>query len=111
MPVLDRRPSPEQDDAHELMPAWLAAQVPRLYTAEHASDPTVYAKYFTPDSSWTWYLLEFDGRDRCFGYVTGLDAELGYFTLGELHDARGHLGLRVERDLWFEPAPLSSVRH
>ncbi len=29
-----------------------AAQLPQLYTQEHSKDPTVYLKFFTPDSNW-----------------------------------------------------------
>lgn len=38
------------------------------------------------------------------------DPELGYFSLSELEKVRGPLGLRVERDLYWEPKPLSEVR-
>jgi Protein of unknown function (DUF2958) len=69
----------------------------------------VQAKFFTPDSSWTWYCLEFDGDDTFFGLVIGFEVEMGYFALSELEAARGPLGLPIERDLWFKPAPLSQV--
>ena len=32
----------------------------------HEADPLVICKFFTPDSSWTWYGLEFDGQDIFF---------------------------------------------
>lgn len=100
------------DDAHDLMPADLAAQIPALYATEEQGDAAiVYAKYFTPDSSWTWYLTEFSPDEGlCFGLVIGLDTELGYFSLDELRDARGPMGLRIERDLWWQPTPLAEVR-
>jgi hypothetical protein len=67
-------------------------------------------KFFTPDSQWTWYVLEFDGEDIFFGYIVGFEAELGYFSLSELESVRGPWGLPIERDLYFKPAPLSEVR-
>ena len=67
-------------------------------------------KFFTPDSYWTWYATEFDGTDTFFGLVDGQEQELGYFSLSELEDVRGPLGLPVERDLHFNPTPLSEVR-
>ena len=67
-------------------------------------------KFFTPDSYWTWYATEFDGTDTFFGLVDGQEQELGYFSLKELEDARGPLGLPIERDLHFDPTPLSEVR-
>jgi Protein of unknown function (DUF2958) len=69
------------------------------------------AKFFTPDSRWTWYVTEYDATERvCFGLVDGFEQELGYFELEELEAVRGPLGLRIERDLWWTPAPLSAVR-
>ncbi len=54
---------------------------------------------------------QYDPAERlCFGLVCGQVEELGYFSLGELRAVRGPLGLRIERDLWWRPAPLSQVR-
>ena len=99
-------------DAHDLMPADLAAQIPALYTTDGQGDDAIaHIKLFTPDSSWTWYLTEYD-RDEglCFGLVIGLETELGYFSLDELRAVRGPLGLRIERDLYFQPTPLRDIR-
>jgi hypothetical protein len=84
--------------------------IPKLYATEGHSDPTVWIKLFTPDSNWTWYLIEWDGQDLCFGLVSGHDIELGYFLLSDVSHARGPLGLAVERDLYFKPCPLSVAR-
>ena len=35
--------------------------------------------------------------------------EMGYFSLSELETVRGPWGLSIERDLWFEPRPLSQL--
>ena len=88
----------------------LRRKLPPLYSSEKCTDPIVYAKLFTPDSNWTWYALEFDGEDLFFGFVVGLDNELGYFSLSELESVRGPLGLPIERDLHFKPQPLSRIR-
>ena len=69
-----------------------------------------YVKFFTPDSSWSWYATEFDGEDTFFGLVEGFEKEMGYFSLKELSEARGPLGLRVERDRYFDPKPLTDLR-
>ena len=66
-------------------------------------------KFFTPDSNWTWYPSEFDGEDLFFGLVSGFEVELGYFTLQESKEARGLLGVQVERDLYFEPKSLREL--
>ncbi len=94
----------------ELLTKELREQLPPLYAQEHEDDPLVICKFFTPDSSWTWYPLEFDGEDVFFGLVIGFEFELGYFSLSELQAARGPLGLPIERDLHFQPTRLSVVR-
>jgi hypothetical protein len=50
---------------------------------------------------------EFDGEDTFFGLVESLDEELGYFSLSELQEYRGRLGIGIARDLHFKPTPLS----
>src|SRR5437762_7607669 len=67
------------------LPDELAQVIPRLYATEKVKDPTVHAKFFTPDSGWTWFVTEFDPAERmCFGLVIGHERELGYFSLTEL---------------------------
>ena len=66
-------------------------------------------KFFTPDSSWTWYASEFDGEDIFYGLVDGHEVEFGSFSLSELQAVRGHLGLPIERDLHFTPVPLREL--
>ncbi len=111
MDTKSTRPDPSRDNAHDLVPSWLAAELPAFYSQEGVADPTVRTKFFTPDSSWTWNVLEYDPTERtCFGLVDGHEKELGYFSLAELERVRGPLGLRIERDLYFEPCLLSQVR-
>lgn len=112
-----RQPAPEEDNAHDLFPEWLRAQVPDLGAARYARDPTLRCKYLTPDSNWRWYVIE---AGRCedtagnpdvlfWGFVEGIEHEFGYFSLNELASVRGPLGLPVERDLYFEPKPTSQI--
>ena len=94
----------------ELLTAELRQNLPALYGQEHVEDPIVHAKFFTPDSSWTWYVTEGSPDDddfRFFGYVCGLANEWGYFMLSELESVRGPMGLPIERDLYFKPGPFS----
>ncbi len=93
----------------ELLTNELREKLPPLYSQEHEEDPLVICKFFTPDSNWTFYAVEFDGEDLFFGWVVGFEKELGYFSLSELEHARGPLGLPVERDLYFSPTKLSEV--
>ena len=68
-----------------------------------------WAKFFTPDSNWTWWATEFDGEDLFFGLVEGQFKELGYFSLSELQSARGPMGLAIERDLHWTPKTLAEI--
>jgi Protein of unknown function (DUF2958) len=88
----------------------LREKLPPLYATEGVSDPLVLCRFFLPWSKWLWYAMEFDGEDLFFGYVVGDVCELGYFSLKELLDIRGPLGLTLEEDDGFEAVPLSNVR-
>lgn len=94
----------------KLLTKELLKKLPALYSNENESDPMVICKFFTPDSNWTWYAIEFDGKDTFYGLVDGFEEELGYFSLSELESVRGALGLPIERDLYFKPCKLSNVQ-
>lgn len=96
-------------------------------------DAVVYLKFFAPWTSWTWYategavvlddgtekkLSEYPVDDRLlppvedvlfFGLVDGFEKEFGYFTLRELLDITGPMGLKVERDMHFGRKTLGEV--
>jgi len=85
--------------------------LPPLYSTENIKDPLTQCKFFTPDSSWTWYVLEYDKTNEIFfGYVCGFENELGYFSLEELESVTGALNLNIERDISFKPTKLSVIR-
>ena len=89
----------------------LIKNLPPLYSTENIKDPLIQCKFFTPDSSWSWYVLEFDKTNEIFfGYVCGLERELGYFSLQELESVKGQLGLGIERDISFKPTKLSVIK-
>lgn len=85
-------------------------KLPPLNATENEPDPMVWVKFFYPDFSWTWYVIEYDGQDICFGFVDGDFPELGSFSLAELTSCRGKWGLPLERDRYFEPCRLSELR-
>jgi hypothetical protein len=99
---------PGRGSAHNYIPEWM--EIPRLNSGEKQDDPLAVVKLFTPDSSWTWYITEYDGQDTCFGLVVGFETELGYFSISEIAGVKGPLGLRIERDLWFRPVPITQLR-
>ena len=98
-------------EAIMLIPTNVLKNIPPLYATEKQTNPLVYAKLFTPDSNWTWYMLEYDPEQKLFfGMVDGLEQELGYFSLVELEELRGPLGLHIERDTQFQPTHLDVVK-
>ena len=97
----------------KLLTEELRAQLPAIYGQTENPDPTVYARFFTPDAGWTWYVTEGqedEGDFTFFGYVKGHCLELGCFSLKELLSAQGPMKLPVERDLLFKPVPWSQVK-
>lgn len=93
-----------------LMPSYVEKKLPSLYSQEATKDPNVLCKFFLPFTKWIWYAIEFDGKDTFFGYVVGDYAELGYFSFKELKELEGPYGVKVERDTYFDPCPLSVIR-
>ena len=80
---------------------------------EVIDDPIVIAKFFNPQGAGTWYATEYLPDEKIFfGYVSifgdGCD-EWGNFSLVELEDFKGRLGLGIERDLYFKEQPISKL--
>jgi hypothetical protein len=85
-------------------------KLPPLYSGEEKGlDALAQVKFFTPDSSWSWFISEYDGDDIMFGLVVGHEIELGYVSLAELKSVKGPMGLPIERDLYFEPKTLREL--
>lgn len=95
----------------ELLTQELRDQLPKLYSQDGKGLKAVaLVKFFTPWAYWTFYASEFDGKDTFFGLIDGHEVELGYFTLSELQAIEGPHGLKVERDLSFQPATLAELK-
>ncbi len=94
----------------ELIPKELINTIPKLYETEEQTDPIAHIKLFL--DGWTWFITEISiDKNICFGYVVSpFGAELGYFSLNELNEIRGGLGLKVEVDSSFVPTSLEIVR-
>lgn len=96
----------------ELLNEELRAQLPPLYDQEKTPDPIVHAKFFTPWTGWTWFVTEGSNQEDdfiFFGYIIGQESEWGYFSLAELESVCGPCGLRIERDLYFNPKRTSQI--
>ena len=103
----------------KLLPTEIREQLPPLYSQDgKGGKAIVYAKYFTPSSSWSWYITEggpvLDESQnevdyKFFGLVFGHEKELGYVLLSELEEVRGPMGLPIERDLYFKSKTLEEI--
>jgi hypothetical protein len=82
--------------------------LPKFYTTEHIAleNKQILVKLFHPGSSWTWYVIEYDGADLCWGLVDGHELEFGYFSLKEISTVTMP---RVERDKYFKPCSVSEI--
>ncbi len=112
----------------KLLTKEIKQKLPALYSQENEKDPMVICKFFDPAGSWTWYAIEgspvdengFYDTDKekvdflFFGYIIGLETELGYFSLRELLTAKQGIkeinALPIERDIYFKPCRLSQVK-
>lgn len=81
---------------------------------EDVEDPIVIARFFNPAGRGTWYATEYDPEERMFfGYVSlfnDYNNEWGSFSLDELESIRLPFGLGIERDMYFDPKPLSKAK-
>jgi hypothetical protein len=71
----------------KLLTREVLAVLPPLGAQREKPEPIAYAKFFTPDGSWTWFATEGspEGDDfLMFGYVIGIVPEWGYFALSEI---------------------------
>ena len=95
----------------KLMTNEIEKSLPTLYSQECVKDPMVRVKYFCPWNNWVWYGYEYNPEQKLFfGYVKGEYNELGYFSLSDIEEMVGPMGLKIERDLYFSPTPLSRIK-
>ena len=105
-----------EDDAYNLLPQSLEKAIPALYATEgiKKEEKIVYAKFFAPNTCWTWFVLEgewsTDHEDfTFFGLVHDFEKEYGYFSLNELESVGdSNLTCSIERDLYFIPKLLTN---
>jgi len=98
----------------KLLTKEIEKKLPGVRVIANDPDPVCFVKFFTPDSSWTWYVVAGQKQEDGDWVFTGKvisylcpDGEYGDFFFSQLQRVRGALGLPVERDRFFEPKPLS----
>ena len=73
-------------------------------------DAEIIVKFFHPFSNWTWYATEYNPENKTFfGYVSGFENEIGYFSLQELESVKKPLP--IERDLYFDNKKVRDIPH
>ena len=55
------------ENACASIPDELRTKIPPLRATENDPNPVVWVKFFTPASSWAWYVTEYDGEDTVNG--------------------------------------------
>jgi len=94
----------------KLLTKELIKQFEKTGRQEGKNDPLVIAKYFCPWTQWTWFATEYDKEnDEFFWVIDGHEKERGCFTHLELISILWPHGLRIERDLYFEPTSCSEL--
>ena len=85
----------------------------KKYMGKRDDDAKAKAKvihYFLPGTGWSWYVTEGEEESNgdwlFFGFVVGIEREWGSFRLSELTSVTGPMGLKIERDRWFD-APVT----
>ena len=97
---------------HLLLTQEIRDALPPLYNSEkHPEKESVaIAKFFSPYSQWTWYVVEFDGEDLFWGLVDGFEMEYGYFSYSELEAVTVFGGVpAIERDCHWSPRPVKEI--
>ena len=120
--VKDKNQSIEQKDdteivenAYDLIPEQLIGELPKPYDTDDGKpigDKTAHLRFFFPMGAYTAYVLEHESKTgELFTLTTmdGRDWELGYASLDEIRSINIG-GLKVERDLYFEPTQLKNIR-
>jgi hypothetical protein len=97
----------------KLMSKEIEREFKKIGRQEDVKDPIVVCKFFNPAGAGTWWATEYFPEDHLFfGYVSIFGDECdewGTFSLAELESYKRPFGLGIERDLNFEPKPISKA--
>jgi len=91
----------------------LEEQFKKVGSQEDVRDPIVICKFFNPCGQSTWWATEYNPKNKeFFGFVNLMGeefAEWGSFSMKELEEIILPFRLKIERDLYFTPQPISKV--
>lgn len=109
--------SEEAKETYTYLPADIEYPDPMSYEFRDmdADEMKALVKIFDPSSPWTWFVCAYEPEsERAYGYVySGLTPdfnEFGFFSVRELSELKGGMGLPMERDIHWDPdTPISKV--
>lgn len=113
--MYEKENSRNDDDAYNLIPDNLIGKLPKLYDTDDGKligDKTAQLRFFFSMGAYTAYVLEHEPKTgELFTLTTmnGRDWELGYSSLKEIQSIVIN-GLKVERDLYFNPTQLKNIQ-
>ena len=98
----------------QLLTKEIEARFKEVGSQQNVKDPIVIVKLFNPVGAGTWYATQYNPRSKLlFGYVSIFGDhcdEWGSFSLVELEEVKGKLGIGIERDLWCGEKPISEFK-
>jgi hypothetical protein len=97
----------------QLLTKEIIARFKQVGSQENVKDPIVIAKFFNPAGAGTWLATEYDPKSKVFfGYVSIFGDECdewGDFSLTELEEFKGPLGIGIERDRFIGEKKISEI--
>jgi|APSaa5957512622_1039677.scaffolds.fasta_scaffold221930_1 hypothetical protein len=77
---------------------------------DECDDPWVAAKFYNPAGPGIWLLMDYNPDTKmAYGFIIGLGYNgPGFISMRELETIRFSDGIKIERDINFEPAELSN---
>lgn len=95
----------------KLMTKVIEKKAQKQYSMGSDFNQMVVAKFFNPCGAGTWYLMNQDPEDTNYlwGIVSLHAVEMGSFSLSDLKEYRGPMGIGIERDKFFKPMKAQDV--
>tara|TARA_B100000287_G_C20600456_1_gene767847 strand:+ start:274 stop:585 length:312 start_codon:yes stop_codon:yes gene_type:complete len=97
----------------KLLTKEIIKKTPKLYSTENIKpdEKMITAKFFNPLGHEKWFLMELsEDNDIAYGLCVVFEKELGIFSINELKEIKLPFGLKIERDLYFQPCKYKDLK-